>query len=120
MERDSCIFYASQLLRIYAQTREIVMADSTYYIEAWLRMKESYDYAQDYYRILQKSVFIDGQTSWLQILKHPADYWRQAKLAMEERFSSTFILDFTVRQTGFLRFGDSVGIKNFLAAISPS
>ena len=95
MERDSCIFYASQLLRIYAQTREIVMADSTYYIEAWLRMKESYDYAQDYYRILQKSVFIDGQTSWLQILKHPADYWRQAKLAMEERFSSTFILDFT-------------------------
>ena len=28
-----------------------------------------------------------------------------------------FILDFTVRQTGFLRFGDSVGIKNFLAAI---
>ena len=95
MERDSCIFYASQLLRIYAQTREVVMADSTYYIEAWLRMKESYDYAQDYYKILQKSVFVDGQTSWLQILKNPAFYWRQAKLAMEERFSSTFVIDFS-------------------------
>ena len=95
MERDSCIYYASQLLRIYAQTREVVMADSTYYIEAWLRMKESYDYAQDYYKILQKSVFVDGQTSWLQILKNPAFYWRQAKLAMEERFSSTFVIDFS-------------------------
>ena len=91
MERDSCIYYASQLLRIYAQTREVVMADSTYYIEAWLRMKESYDYAQDYYKILQKSVFVDGQTPWLQILKHPSAYWRQAKLAMDERFSSNFL-----------------------------
>jgi small-conductance mechanosensitive channel len=95
MERDSCIFYASQLLRIYAQTREVVMADSTYYIEAWLRMKESYDYAQDYYKLLQKSVFVDGQTSWIQILKHPSAYWRQAKLAVEERFSSTFVIDFS-------------------------
>jgi len=93
MERDSCIFYASQLLKIYAQTREVVMADSTYYIEAWLRMKESYDYAQDYYKTLQNSVFVEGQTPWMQILRNPAAYWHQAKLAMEEKFSSTFILD---------------------------
>ena len=91
MERDSCIYYASQLLRIYAQTREVVMADSTYYIEAWLRMKESYDYAQEYYQILQKSVFVDGQTPWIKILKNPSFYWRQAKFAMEERFSSNFL-----------------------------
>ena len=91
MERDSCIYYASQLLKIYAQTREVVMADSTYYIEAWLRMKESYDYAQDYYKILQKSVFVDGQTPWLQILKNPEVYWRQAKNAMKERFSLSFL-----------------------------
>jgi len=93
MERDSCLYYASQLLKIYAQTREVVMADSTYYVEAWLRMKESYDYAQDYYKILQNSVFVEGQTPWMQILKNPDAYWRQAKLAMEERFSSTFILN---------------------------
>ncbi|MBR0177134.1 MAG: mechanosensitive ion channel [Bacteroidales bacterium] len=90
MERDTCIFYASQLLRIYAQTREVVMSDSTYYIEAWLRMKESYDYAQDYYKILQKNVFLDGQTPWGTILKNPGTYWRQAKDAMDEKFSSNF------------------------------
>lgn len=91
MERDSCIFYASQLLKIYAQTREVVMADSTYYTEAWLRMKESYDYAQEYYLILQKSVFVDGQTPWIQILKNPKAYWQQAKFAMEEKFSFEFL-----------------------------
>ena len=90
MERDSCIYYASQLLKIYAQTREVVMADSTYYLEAWLRMKESYDYAQDYYSILQKSVFVEGQTPWGQILRNPANYWQQAKTAMDERFSTNF------------------------------
>ena len=95
MERDSCLFYASQLLRIYAQTREVVMADSIYYLEAYLRMKESYDYAQDYYKILQNSVFVESQTPWIQILKNPSFYWRQAKLAMKERFSSTFILNFS-------------------------
>ena len=91
MERDSCIYYASQLLRIYAQTREVVMADSTYYIEAWLRMKESYDYAQEYYGILQKSVFVEGQTPWGKILTNPATYWQQAKTAMAEKFSSDFL-----------------------------
>ena len=91
MERDSCLYYASRLLKIYAQTRDVVMADSTYYIEAWLRMKESYDYAQDYYKILQNSVFVTGQTPWMQILKNPDAYWRQARMAMEERFSSNFL-----------------------------
>ncbi len=90
LERDSCLFYASRLLKIYAQTRDIVMADSTYYIEAWLRMKESYDYAQEYYKILQRNVFVEGQTPWIQILMNPAVYWRQAKIAMKERF----VLDF--------------------------
>ena len=90
MRRDSCLYYASRLLKIYAQTREVVMADSIYYIEAGLRMKESYDYAQEYYKILQNSVFVTGQTPWLQILMDPATYWQQAKIAMEERFSLNF------------------------------
>ena len=91
MERDSCLFYASRLLKIYAQTRDIVMADSTYYIEAWLRMKESYDYAQEYYKILQHNVFVEGQTPWIQILMNPAAYWRQAKIAIRERYASDFL-----------------------------
>ncbi len=91
MERDSCLFYASRLLTIYAQTRDIVMADSTYYIEAWLRMKESNDYAQEYYKFLQRNVFVEGQIPWIQILMNPGAYWRQAKIAIRERFASDFL-----------------------------
>ena len=112
MERDSCLYYASQLLRIYAQMREVVMADSTYYIEAWLRMKESYDYAQEYYGILQKSVFVEGQTPWGKILTNPSNYWQQAKSAMSERFSANFIQklsndDETDKNTKDSRFNNS-------------
>ena len=112
MERDSCIFYASQLLKTYAQTRDVVMADSTYYLEAWLRMKESYDYAQGYYKILQKSVFLEGQTPWGKILINPSNYWQQAQTAMSERFSTDFFQnlsnnDGTVNNTKDSRINNS-------------
>ena len=48
-DRDSCLQYAAELLKMYAETRDLVMADSTHYREARLRMEESYDYARDYY-----------------------------------------------------------------------
>ena len=40
-DRDSCLLYASELLKLYAERRELVMADSTHYREAELRMQES-------------------------------------------------------------------------------
>ncbi|MBQ9661297.1 MAG: mechanosensitive ion channel [Bacteroidales bacterium] len=87
-DRDSCMFYASELLKMYAQTRELVMTDSTHYREAHLRIKESYDYARDYYKILQKSVFLEGQTPYPQILLHPAESWRQVRIATSEKFGA--------------------------------
>jgi len=86
-DRDSCLLYASELLKLYAQTRERVMADSTHYREAQLRMEESYQYARDYYDILGKKVFVEGQTPWLTILKDPTEYWRETRLAMGEKYS---------------------------------
>ena len=47
-DRDSCLLYASELLKLYAERRELVMADSTHYREAELRMQESYEYARNY------------------------------------------------------------------------
>ena len=38
-DRDSCLLYASELLKLYAETREQVMADSTHYREARLLME---------------------------------------------------------------------------------
>ena len=90
-DRDSCILYASELLKMYAQTREQVMADSTHYREARLRMEESYSYARDYYSLLEKKVFVEGQTPWRAVLARPGEYWNEARMAMGEKFSFSFL-----------------------------
>ena len=97
-DRDSCLLYASELLKLYAETRDRVMADSTHYREARLRMEESYEYAREYYGILQNKVFVEGQTPWWVILTHPAEYWREARRAMGEKYSLSFIRDLFVSE----------------------
>ena len=86
-DRDSCLLYASELLKLYADTRELVMADSTHYREAQLRMVESYNYARDYSALLQDKVFKEGQTPWKTILTHPAEYGKESWRAMAEKYN---------------------------------
>ena len=86
-DRDSCLFYASELLKMYAQTREQVMADSTHYREARLRMDESYAYARDYYDLLENKVFVEGQIPWGTILSNPGEYWTEVRRAVGEKFN---------------------------------
>ena len=86
-DRDSCLLYASELLKLYAGTKLVVVSDSTHYREAYLRLKESYDYARDYYKLLQKNIFIEGQTPWGVILAHPGMYWKQAVEATSEKYT---------------------------------
>ena len=47
-DRDTCMAYASDLLKLFAASREMAVADSIHYREAQLRMEESYKYARDY------------------------------------------------------------------------
>ncbi len=95
--RDSCIFYASELLKIHADNRATIIADSTHYQEAFLRMEEANAYAKERYRELQHSVFSEGQTSFLEILSHPSYYWDKAKADIRNQYGvSDFIRDDTV------------------------
>ena len=73
--RDSCIRCASDILKLYAENRAMVQEDSTHYQEAYLRMKETYNYAQSKYQELEDYVFIDGQTPFLDIMADPKYYW---------------------------------------------
>lgn len=91
IDRDSCLFYASELLKMYAEIRETVMTDSIYYREVRIRMEESYQYARDYYGILQNKVFVEGQVPLWTILAHPAKYWKEAWDAMGEKYTLNFI-----------------------------
>ena len=86
-DRDSCIFYASELLKMYAQSKALVVADSIHYREAALRLKESYDYARERYKLLQHRIFIDGQTPWVQIAARPGHYWRIAREDTRDKYA---------------------------------
>ena len=85
-DREQCIFYAGELLKMYAETKAVVVADSIHYYETFLRLKETYDYAHDYYQVLQNRIFVEGQTPWYTILSHPQRYWRQATEDANEKY----------------------------------
>ena len=92
IDRDTCLFYASELLKMYAASREMAMADSTHYREAQLRMEESYKYARDYYDIIENKVFVEGQTPWTTILAHFGEYWKEARTALGEKYRLSLVL----------------------------
>jgi len=84
--RDSCIRYASELLKMNADNRASVIADSTHYQEAYWRMQEAYDYAQSRYQDLEKYVFINGQTPFLDIMANPRYYWNKTKVDLRGQY----------------------------------
>ena len=86
VHRDSCILYASELLKMHARNRTHVIADSTHYQAAYWRMKEAYDYAQSRYRDLEKYVFVEGQTPFMDILATPRSAWDKVKVALHSQY----------------------------------
>ena len=91
-DREQCISYAGNLLMMYADTKALVVADSIHYYETFLRLKETYDYAHDYYKVLQDRIFVEGQTPWLTILRSPGRYWRQAFGDAREKYDQEYSL----------------------------
>ena len=85
--RDSCIFFVSEILKMNAKNRATVIADSTHYQEAYLRLKETYDYAVTRYRELERYIFVDGQTPFLEIMANPGYYWEKAKVDLRGQYS---------------------------------
>ena len=91
--RDSCIFYASEILKMNADNRAEVIADSTHYQEAYLRLKEANDYAEARYQDLERYIFIDGQTPFLDIMANPHYYWEKAKVDLRGQYSMKELSD---------------------------
>ena len=85
--RDSCIFFVSEILKMNADNRATLIADSMHYQEAYLRLKETYDYAETRYRALERYIFVDGQTPFLEILANPGYYWNKTKVDLRGQYS---------------------------------
>ena len=85
IDRDTCMHYASAILKMYVDMKENMVADSTHYQEAYLRLKESYDYAKDRYMLLQREIFRDGQFAVWEILARPQFFKKMAQNALTRR-----------------------------------
>ncbi len=86
LDRDSCVYYATELLKLSAHNKSRVIQDSTHYQRAFLRLKESYDYSQDRYQQLQERIFVEGQTPYTSILKGFGRYWKSAWSGFSEKY----------------------------------
>ena len=86
-DRDACIHYAEALLALYMQGKEMILTDSQHYESADARLRESYDYAQERYRAIQKKMFTQGQENYFEIIKHPGKYFRQAWHELKTKYS---------------------------------
>ena len=103
--RDTCLYFATELLKMYAESRDLIITDSIHYQEAYLRLKESYDYAKQYYKLLQTHIFIEGQTPWPVILSDPKRYWNNAIDDVKNKYD----LFFTLANDSTAVVSDSIG-----------
>ena len=91
-DRDSCLLYATSLLKMYSESRDKIIEDNEHYQEASDRLKESYDYAQERYKVLQKRIFIDGQTNYFTIIGSFGRYLKSALSDAHDKYDSTLVL----------------------------
>ncbi|MBQ9439845.1 MAG: mechanosensitive ion channel family protein [Paludibacteraceae bacterium] len=85
--RDSCIFFASELLKMFADNRAVVISDSTHYQEVELRTREAFDYAAKRYQELGKYVFSEGQTPYITVLGNLKDYWNKTLVDLRDQYN---------------------------------
>ena len=86
-DRDSCLFYAENLLRACIIQKERLVRDSTHYAETAALLKSTYDYAQQRYKTVQNRIFIEGQTAYGALLKSFPRYWQQAVTDAHDKYS---------------------------------
>lgn len=77
-DRDSCIFYARNILKMYKDSREKMITDSEHYDEASSRLKATYDYAQERYQLIQKRIFTKPLDNYFYVLTHFGTYAKRA------------------------------------------
>ncbi len=99
-DRDSCIFYAQNLLDACRLQKEQLVRDSTHYAETAALLKSSYDYAQQRYKTVQNRIFIEGQTAYGALLKNFPRYWQQATRDAIDKYSPRTIGDVSSQWRG--------------------
>ncbi|MBQ5944001.1 MAG: mechanosensitive ion channel [Bacteroidales bacterium] len=92
-DRDSCILYAQSLLDVFELSKSQILDDNYSYDDADQRLKEAYDYAQNRYRLVQKNIFVHGQTNYVRILKNFRQNFNLAMRDTKDKYSREYFGD---------------------------
>ncbi len=87
-DRDTCLAYARNLLKMYTESRDKIIEDTLHYAELSNRINESYEYAQNRYRVIQKNIFVEGQDPYFTVIKRFRRYSRQAFQEAHMKYST--------------------------------
>ena len=113
-DRDSCLFYAENLLRACIVQKERLVRDSTHYAETAALLKSTYDYAQQRYKTVQNRIFIEGQTAYGALLKSFPRYWQQALTDAHDKYSPQALGDVNSQWRGPMVAGFSLFLLVYL------
>ncbi len=91
VDRDSCIFYATQLLGMFTDLRDKMVEDKSYYTSTDHRLREAYDYAQSRYKLVQKRIFVDGQRNYWYVLTHLGQFAKRAFSDFKDKYSNDIL-----------------------------
>ena len=114
IDRDSCIFYAENLLEACRMQKDQLVRDSTHYAETAALLKSSYDYAQQRYKTVQNRIFKEGQTAYGTLLKSFPRYWQQATRDAIDKYSPNVIGDVNSQWRGPMVTGFSLFVLFWL------
>lgn len=89
--RDSCLFYSEKILTRYTDIRGHLVEDNEHYETANRRLKEAYDYAQERYKLVQKKIFIDGQSNYLKVLSSLPFTFKTVRSDFSDKYDSSFL-----------------------------
>lgn len=87
--RDSCLYYANQILDLYWESLFRIDEDYTYYQETDSHLREAYNYALSRYGQVQKNIFINGQTAYPIILRSLPRFVRHALGDCRDKYGTT-------------------------------
>ena len=96
IDRDSCIHYAAALLLMYQESKDRIIKDNEHYQDASARLKESYDYAQERYRVIQRRMFTKGTGNYFKTLRRFGSNWKRAYDDCVNKYSRTKAFDQTL------------------------
>ncbi|MBQ1700073.1 MAG: mechanosensitive ion channel family protein [Bacteroidales bacterium] len=89
-DRDSCVFYASKILKMFTDLRDHMVEDNEHYETTNKRLKDAYDYAQERYKLVQKKIFTDGQRNYWTVIKNFKNYSSRAAGDFRDKYGRDY------------------------------